>query len=248
MSAPEDRFSGMRRLLDQAIRARSAWIWCAAVLAVHAIVSVAGGPEAVRFWYEKLGLSREGVLSGALWQVLSYGFLHGAWWHVGLNALFVVLFGSRVEHISGQAVLNRILAGGIIAGGVFHLILGSGLLVGLSGGCVALLLYLTTLSPQSRMFPLPVSGRSLGVGILIGEWLLAMINPDLGLPGFRRIGEAMCARGMGEWFLLGHACHFGGGLAGVAFARWVLRPRITLARLRRDRERREAARVRVDQP
>lgn len=234
--------------MDQAARARSAWGWCAVILAVHALVCMAGGAEAVRIWYEKLGLSRGGFLSGEVWQVLSYGFLHGAWWHVGLNALVVILLGSKVEHISGQAALNRILVGGVLGGGVLHLVLGSGLLVGLSGGCVALLLYLTTLSPQSRMFPLPVSGRSLGVGILLGELSLAMVNPDLGLPGFREIGAAMCARGMGDWFLLGHACHVGGGLAGVAFARWVLRPRVTLARLRRDRERREAARVRVDQP
>jgi hypothetical protein len=39
---------------------------------------------------------------------------------------------------------------------------------------------------------------------------------------------------------MGHACHFGGGMAGWLFGRWLLRPRISLERLRRDRERREA--------
>lgn len=248
MTAPEDRFSGLRRLVHQASRARAAWWWCAVILVIQLTVYLAGGPEAVRIWFENFGLSRDGFLSGKFWQILSYGFLHGAWWHAGLNALFVVLLGSKVEHISGQAALNRILVGGIIGGGLLHLVLGSGLLVGLSGGGVALLLYLTTLSPQSRMFPLPVSGRSLGVGILLAEALLALVNPDTGFPGFREIGACMCAHGLGEWFLLGHACHVGGGLAGIALARWVLRPRVTLARLRRERERREAASVRVDQP
>lgn len=231
------------------LRARGAWCWCGAILLVQALVSLLGGPEAARFWFENLGLSREGFLSGRIWQIASYGFLHGNWWHAGINALFVLLLGSKVEHISGRVALSRLLFIGVVAGGLGHLLLGSGLLVGLSGGCVGLLLYLTTLSPQSRMFPLPVSGRSLGFGILIAETFLALVNPDLGVPGLREIGVWMNSNGMGAWFILGHACHAGGGFAGVAFARWVLRPRVTLDRLRRDRARREAEqRVRVDQP
>lgn len=248
MLAPDAMLSGSRRLLEQTLRARAVWCWGAVVLLLHAAVWFSGGPEAVRFWFERLGLSREGFLAGGIWQIASYGFLHGAWWHVGVNVLFVLLLGSKIEHIAGPAEVSRILAGGILAGGIAHLLLGTGLLVGLSGGCLALLLYLTTLSPQSRMFPLPVSGRSLGFGIVIAESLLALVNPELGIPGFQRIGAWMSAHGMGAWFLLGHACHLGGGLAGIAFARWVLRPRVSLERLRRDRARREAERVRVDQP
>lgn len=248
MLAPDAMLSGLRRLLEQMLRARAVWCWGAVVLLLHAAVWMSGGPEAVRFWFERLGLSRDGFLAGGFWQIASYGFLHGAWWHVGVNVLFVLLLGSKIEHIAGPAEVSRILAGGILAGGIAHLLLGTGLLVGLSGGCLALLLYLTTLSPQSRMFPLPVSGRSLGFGIVIAETLLALVNPELGIPGFHRIGTWMSAHGMGGWFLLGHACHLGGGLAGIAFARWVLRPRVSLARLRRDRARREAERVGVDQP
>jgi membrane associated rhomboid family serine protease len=110
----------------------------------------------------------------------------------------------------------------------------------MSGGCLALLLLLTTLSPQSRMMPLPVSGRSLGFGILLAALLLALVNPHLGAPGFSEIGRAMERQGLGSWFLMGHACHFGGGLAGWIYGRWILRPRVTLASLRRDRARREA--------
>jgi membrane associated rhomboid family serine protease len=47
--------------------------------------------------------------------------------------------------------------------------------------------------------------------------------------------------GMGAVFAMGHACHFGGGLAGWLYGRWLLRPRVTLERLRRDRKRREAS-------
>jgi membrane associated rhomboid family serine protease len=37
---------------------------------------------------------------------------------------------------------------------------------------------------------------------------------------------------------MGHACHFGGALAGWLYGRWMLRQRVTLEKLRRDRARR----------
>jgi len=192
------------------------------------------------------GLSREGVLSGKIWQIFTYGFLHGGWWHAGLNALFVLLVGSRIEHMAGRAVLVKAVMLGVLGGGIGHLMLAPGgehapLLVGLSGGCIGLLLLLTTLSPQSRMMPLPVSGKSLGLGILFAELFLALVDPGLRLPGFEIFGKFLVSHGMGSWFELGHACHFGGGIGGWLLGRWLLRPRITLERLRRDRERREAS-------
>jgi membrane associated rhomboid family serine protease len=216
------------------------WVFAVAVLLIHALVMTGGGVDALSSGYENLGLSREGFLSGKIWQLASYGFLHGGWLHAAVNALFVLLVGSRVEDMAGGAAMARTVFAGILGGGVAHLLLGSGLLVGLSGGCLALLLMLTTLSPQSRMFPLPVTGRNLGMGILVGEGFMALVNPALGFPGLSRIGDWITAQGMGGWFDIGHACHFGGGLAGWLAARWILRPRISLKRLQQDRARREA--------
>jgi membrane associated rhomboid family serine protease len=187
-----------------------------------------------------LGLSREGFLSGKIWQIVSYGFLHGGWWHVGVNAVFILVIGSRIEYIAGRARMLVALFAGILGGGVFHLLLGDGLLVGISGACLALLLLLTTLSPESRFFPLPISGKSLGLGILLAALIFTLLNPILKLPGFAGIGELLVEQGMDSLFQLGHACHLGGGLAGWLCGRWILRPRVTLERLRRKRTRREA--------
>lgn len=233
-------FSNMVRNLGRLRSSPVSWSWFGLVIGIHFLVESRGGADFVGMWYENLGLSRDGFLSGKIWQVLSYGLLHGSWLHVGLNALFVLLIGSRIEYVAGRAVMMRVMLAGISGGAVGHLILGTGLLVGLSGGCLALLLLLTTLSPQSRMFPLPVSGRSLGLGILLAELVLALMEPALGLPGFSLLGRNLADHGMDSWFRMGHACHFGGGIAGWAFGRWILRPRITLDRLRRDRARREA--------
>ena len=90
------------------------------------------------------------------------------------------------------------------------------------------------------MMPLPVSGRSLGLGVLAAELILALADPALGVPVFLNLGNWLVGHGLGHWFQMGHACHFGGGVAGWLFGRWLLRPRINLERLRRDRERQEA--------
>ena len=225
--------------LRDIFHAPASWAWASAVIAIQMAVEMSGGTVALGWWFENFGLSREGFLSGKIWQLLSYGMLHGGWWHAGLNALLVLLVGSLIEHATGPATMVKCTVFGTLAGGLCHLLIGTGLLVGLSGGCFALLLLLVTLSPQSRMFPLPLSGRSLGLGLVLAALLLALINPDAGVPGFASVGCVLRDHGLGSWFEMGHACHFGGGVAGWIHGRWILRPRVTLARLRDDRARRE---------
>ncbi len=232
-------FSDSGRNIRQILHAPASWVCVLTIVAIQTGIFLNGGPESLSSWFETLGLSRTGFLSGNLWQILSYSLLHGSWLHTGMNVLFVLFIGSRIEYIAGWGIMVRTITAGILGGGISHILLGHDLLVGLSGGCVALLLLLTTLSPQSRMFPLPISGRSLGIGIMLAEPILTLIDPALRLPGLSSVGEWLSGHGAGNWFLIGHACHVGGGLAGWWYGRWLLRPRVTLASLRRDRERRE---------
>lgn len=247
MISTDGRFSNLGRNLSQLGHSPVSWVLVVVILAIKSWVMAVGGPhrQPAWSWYEWLGLSREGVFSGKIWQLFTYGFLHANWWHACLNALFLLLVGSRIEHMAGRATLVNATVFGILGGALGHLALAPGgaespLLVGLSGGCVGVLLVLTTLSPQSKMMPIPVSGKSLGLGILTAELILSLVNPALGIPGFSAVGNWMTDRGMSNWFDLGHACHFGGGVAGWLYGRWLLRPRVSLVRLRRDRERRES--------
>lgn len=209
------------------------------LLGIHALMAFTGGMQAHRGWFDAFGLSRETLFAGGVWRLVTYAWLHGNWWHVGLNAMLVLVLGARIDYIAGHALVVRVMLAGLIAGGLFHVLLAPGLLIGFSGAVMALLILLVTLSPESRMFPLPVSGKSLGLGIMAAALIFAVVHPDGGVPGPDRLGKWLEQQGMGAWFQLGHACHLGGGLAGWGIGRWMLRPRVSLARLQRDRAKRE---------
>lgn len=224
--------------------ARASQVAAAVLLVIYLAVALAGGVDRLEGLYLALGLRRADVFAGKIWQIGTHALLHGTWWHVACNAALLLVLGSRIERVLGTGALLKALVSGVLGGAAAHLALvpGEGAaspLVGASGGCVALLLAVTTLSPDSRMFPLPVSGRSLGKGILLAVGALTLTHPDLGVPGLASIGKWMALHGWDSGFRVGHACHFGGGLAGWFYARsWLRRP-VSLEELREIRRRRE---------
>ena len=198
------------------------------ILVIEAVLMALGGSDGIPEVYQALGLSREGILRGWVWQFGSHALIHGVWWHALLNVLLLISTGARVERISGWKTAALVFVVGVLAGGLafllFPLPLPDMVLVGASGGIFALLLWMTTTSPQSRMVLLPVSAKNLGLGILLASGILAV-----GLP----------------WLPAGklpvsHACHFGGALAGWLIARRSMRSPVTLAELREARARRES--------
>jgi membrane associated rhomboid family serine protease len=223
------------------VRMPSSWLVLLAILLIHlwTLAEVGSGNEVA--WYGWLGLSRAGMAESSYWQIFSYGWLHASWGHLLVNAVLIWLLGTRLELMMGSQVMLGVTFSGIVVGGVVHLLLGHGLLVGISGGAMALLLCLASLSPDARVLPMGISARNLGRGVLIGELLLALADPALGMLGFSRVGGWLGDQGFASVFQLGHACHFGGGLAGIWWARKFRGPRLTLKKLRLDRERRERA-------
>jgi membrane associated rhomboid family serine protease len=246
MNSVVARMNGVGRNFAQLGQARLPWLAAAMLLVIQVAVESRGGYLSVPWWYETFGLTRGSFLSGKVWQVVSYAFLHGSWIHVVANTGCLLMLGTRLEYYLGSHKLLKTICFGVLGGAVAHLGFAAagenaGPLVGSSAACFGLLILITTLSPESRMWPLPVSGRHLGLGLMAGSALLALIDPSLELPIFSQAGQWMVRRGLGSWFLIGHACHLGGGIAGWLYGRWLLRPRVTLERLRLERARREAA-------
>ena len=208
--------------------ARFSVVLAGVILAIEAVLTVLGGSEAIPEVYQALGLSRGGILKGWVWQIGSHALIHGVWWHALLNVLILISTGARVERISNWKTAARVFGIGAVAGGVAFIVMPlpapDMVLVGASGGIFALLLWLTTTSPQSRMLLLPISAKNLGLGILLASGIFA-------------VGQPWLPAGSSP---VSHSCHFGGALAGWLIARRSMRSSVTLAELQKARTRRES--------
>jgi len=192
-------------------------------------------------FYQFFGLSMEGMRSLRLWQLLSYAGFHGSWMHWAMNGALLLVLGSRIETMLGKWMLINVLIAGVFTGGFLHVLTSANVLIGASGGVFALALCLTTLSPESRfLIPFRVSGKNLGRGVMAASLILTLLDPVFGVPVLAAGGKELVELGFGSLFQISHACHFGGALAGWLIARWLVRPRVSLKSLRRERARRES--------
>lgn len=232
------------RNFERLRESRVVWVLAGVLLLVHGATVINGWNRWDAGPWEMWGLSRDGFISGKLWIILTHAAIHGSWFHLVLNALFLLVVGSRIEHITGGRVLWVTVLVGVVLGAIGHLAMGHGILVGFSGGAFALWMLLIGLSPESRMLPFPGPCLWLGWGVLVISLVLALCDPQGGFGPFRELGDQFAMR-FGSWiFEIGHACHLGGGLAGWLMGLWLLRPRITLEELQKKRAHRENRRAR----
>ncbi|MFT4175095.1 MAG: rhomboid family intramembrane serine protease [Luteolibacter sp.] len=192
------------------------------LVALHGWIAWTGGVAGNWPLYSTFGLRLPAMPEGRIWQLVTYGFLHGSCSHVLLNAGVVLWIGPRLERMTGAWWMVATALAGIVAGGIFHLLLGvtqDALLVGFSGGCMALLLLLCTILPDSRVLFPGLSAGNLGRGILWAELILMLIDPAKNWPVLGEIGRRIEPWG-GAVFQMGHACHFGGALTGWAIGKW----------------------------
>ena len=175
--------------------------------------------------FENLSLHYEGLKEMKVWQLLSHGLLHGFVLHLLINVVGLLLLGSRVERIGGARVLFKVFTLGVLAGGLLQVLVKPDIpLVGASGGIAAILLWLTTVDPHAKAWPIPVSAKNLGRGILLSEagfTIASIFMPD------------------SELMQVAHACHLGGGIAGWWLGRRQFGPVLTREDLLRERARRE---------
>jgi|AntRauTorckE6833_2_1112554.scaffolds.fasta_scaffold13770_3 membrane associated rhomboid family serine protease len=190
--------------------------------------------------HEILGLEKDRLLSGNFWQIVSYTLIHGNWAHFILNAAAILLLGSKLEHIISKRSFVLLCIYSAITGGLTFLMLSGSLqtLVGSSAICFGFLLFLTTLSPDSRFLPVFLSGRSLGALVILANLILALLNPALPTGPLAEVG-AQLSKSFKGLFTVSHACHFGGAMTGWLYGKYLLRPRVSLARLRKAREKAE---------
>lgn len=207
--------------------------WLADLLAARACLALALSFALIhatvvppRFW-----LSGHESEWREIWRFVTYGFVHGNAGHLAINTAGLWIIGSKVERIAGPGGMLKVFLAGLISGGVMQLLAApptqAGMpLVGASGGIAALLLWLTTVAPDLKTWPVRVSGKNLGRGIVIAEsgfLALSWFFPETGLQP------------------VAHACHLGGAFAGWALGRRMFRRLPNLDDLKKERARRESA-------
>ena len=155
------------------------------------------------------------------WMPITYMFAHGNYWHIGLNVLFLWVFGSHAEDALGRgrylmlyfsAGLSAAALHGLATATLYPAEIDAGLL-GASGAIMGVvsLFVLRFHGVQVRfflwaIFPYIFSVRAIWVGIVYVAW---------------DIGSAVMASG-DELGGVAHWAHIGGFIAGALWA-WALR-------------------------
>jgi len=178
--------------------------------ATRIIVAVNVAIFALQHWFPTLvgtfALSPDGLRGGALWQLVTYQFLHANGVHILMNMLGLWFIGRELERVVGtRRFVALYLGGGVVAGLAQMLFSSDGEpLIGASGSVFAVLLAFTTLFPSLPITALvvfvPVNMRARTLGILAVTASVVFWVSGLE-PG------------------VGHLAHLGGSLAGWIFGR-----------------------------
>ena len=156
-----------------------------------------------------LALSPQGIRSGYVWQLLTFQFLHGGFFHIIFNLLALWSFGRGLEQILGTRKFLQIYFGAGVIGGILQLILGfigpklwGGYTVGASAGICGMIAVYAMLEPHGTIhfWMIPLRAKTVLIGLAAFS-VFGIIVP------FDRSA---------------HAAHLGGLVTGVAFVRWFL--------------------------
>ncbi len=159
------------------------------------------------------GLSGEGLLSGMVWQPVTYQFLHGGFLHLAVNMLGLWFAGNILERLLGVPRFLQLYVVAGVAGGLLQMLYDSNtVLIGASGSVCGLIAAFSTLYPKMPItallfFVVPVRMKAMWLGI-----------------GVVAISALLLVSGL--FGNIGNVAHIGGALTGFVWVR--------VARLRRN--------------
>jgi membrane associated rhomboid family serine protease len=134
------------------------------------------------------------------WQLLSYAFLHGGFFHLFLNGLALYQFGTQLEFAWGPRRFATYFFVCVIGAGLIQLAVASyGLAgdgfyptIGASGGVFGLLLAYGMLFPHQRVMllipPVPMKARTLVIVFGAIELLTGITGLQSGIAHFAHLG------------------------------------------------------------
>jgi membrane associated rhomboid family serine protease len=187
----------------------------ACFLAQSIIKAVPGG----RAWVNGLALSSDGLRAGKVYELITFQFLHGGFWHLLGNMIGLYFFGRAVEALLGsRGMLALYLVSGTVGGllqmalaFIFPSYFDTGV-VGASAGVFGLIAAFAVNAPEDPItlllfFILPVTFPA-----------KVLLWAEGGIALFGVLGPLIGATIFGTD--IAHAAHLGGILTGVAWIRW----------------------------
>lgn len=135
------------------------------------------------------------------WQVVSYGFLHGSFFHLFFNLFALYMFGAPVEMVWGQQRFLIYYFTCLVGAGLIQLAVatwsvqsGAGLYptVGASGAVFGMLLAYGMMFPNRRVMllipPIPMKARTLVIAYGALELFLGVTGTQTGVAHFAHLG------------------------------------------------------------
>ncbi|HUD42566.1 MAG TPA: rhomboid family intramembrane serine protease [Dokdonella sp.] len=133
-----------------------------------------------------------------LWQVLTYGFLHGSVMHIAFNMLALWMFGGPIERLFGSrpfavyylvcvigAAAAQLIVVSFFTGGFYPT-------VGASGGVMGLLLAFGMMYPQARvmalLIPVPMPAWLFVILYGVMELIFGITRTQSGVAHFAHLG------------------------------------------------------------
>ena len=121
------------------------------------------GQTEVNQW---LGFYAPNFVRGAVWQPVTYMFVHGNMWHLIVNMLGLFFFGGQVERQLGRTsfLVMYFLSG--VFGALLSLFQPGAAVIGASGGTLGVLVAFAVLFPYARIlifFLIPVKARYVAI-------------------------------------------------------------------------------------
>ncbi|MCK9538306.1 rhomboid family intramembrane serine protease [Dokdonella sp.] len=176
-------------------------------IGIYFLQMLIGETLLIHFALWPLGASPYGNVPGfELWQVVTYGFLHGGFTHLAFNMFALWMFGGAIEHVLGTrpfiiyyftcvvgAALAQLAVVYWFTGGYYPTL-------GASGGVFGLLLAFGMMFPHQRIMllfpPIPMPAWLFVTGYGVIELILGVTGTQAGVAHFAHLG------GMAIGFLL----------------------------------------------
>ena len=144
-----------------------------------------------------------------IWQLVTYGFLHGGIGHIFFNMLALYMFGSDIERLFGSRYFLAYYIACVVAAAISQLVV-TGLIgappfptLGASGGVYGLLLAFGMYFPQRRLMlifpPIPMQARTFVILFGALELVFGVTGTDAGVAHFAHLGGML-----GGWLVIQH--------------------------------------------